>query len=65
LIELAYSSRAELAIVQAQDVLGLGGEARMNRPGQALGNWRWRLEPGALTREHALRLRALAERYAR
>jgi 4-alpha-glucanotransferase len=65
LIELAYSSRAELAIVQAQDVLGLGSEARMNRPGQALGNWRWRLEPGALTREHARRLRALAERYAR
>ena len=55
----------ELAIVQAQDVLGLGSEARMNRPGTAHGNWRWRLEPGQLTREHALRLRALAERYAR
>jgi 4-alpha-glucanotransferase len=65
LIELAYSSPAALAIVQAQDVLGLGSEARMNRPGVALGNWRWRLEPGQLTREHALRLRAAAERYAR
>ena len=44
LIELAYSSRAELAIVPAQDVLGLGSEARMNRPGETEGNWRWQLE---------------------
>ena len=35
LIELALSSRAALAMVPAQDVLGLGSEARMNRPGQA------------------------------
>ena len=40
LIELALSSRAELAIVQAQDVLGLGSEARMNTPGTTEGNWR-------------------------
>jgi 4-alpha-glucanotransferase len=65
LVELAYSSPASLAIVPAQDVLGLGSEARMNRPGQELGNWRWRLEPGQLTRAHALRLRSLADRYAR
>ena len=37
LIELAYSSRAALAIVPAQDVLGLGSEARMNRPGHGEG----------------------------
>jgi 4-alpha-glucanotransferase len=61
LIELAYSSPARLAIVQAQDVIGLGSDGRMNRPGEGLGNWQWRLEPGQLTREHALRLRALAE----
>jgi 4-alpha-glucanotransferase len=65
LIELAYSSRARLAIIQAQDVLGLGGEARMNRPGESEGNWSWRLEPGQLSREHALRLRAAAERSGR
>src|SRR6185437_10130090 len=39
LIEAAFSSRAELAVVQAQDVLGLGSEARMNMPGKADGNW--------------------------
>jgi 4-alpha-glucanotransferase len=61
LIELAYASPARLAIVPAQDVLGLGSEARMNRPGQARGNWQWRLERGQLTRELARRLRGLAE----
>jgi 4-alpha-glucanotransferase len=65
LIELAYSSPAELAIVPAQDVLGLGSEARMNRPGRAAGNWRWRLERGALTPALARRLRGLAEQHGR
>jgi len=57
LIETAFSSRAELAIVQAQDVLGLGSEARMNRPGTTDGNWSWRLRRGQLTSRHAARLR--------
>jgi 4-alpha-glucanotransferase len=43
LIRLAWSSVADLAIAPAQDVLGLGGEARMNTPGRPTGNWRWRL----------------------
>src|SRR5262245_5015638 len=60
LIELAYGSRAAVAIVPAQDVLGLGSEARMNTPGRGTGNWSWRLEPGQLTQEHAMRLRELA-----
>ena len=34
MIELALRSRANLAIVPAQDVLGLGSDARMNRPGE-------------------------------
>ena len=50
-------SRAALAIIPAQDVLGLGSEARMNRPGKIGGNWSWQLEPGRLTDEHAARLR--------
>jgi 4-alpha-glucanotransferase len=65
LIELAYGSRAALAIVPTQDVLGLGSEARMNRPGRASGNWRWRLERGALTPALARRLRGLAEQQGR
>jgi 4-alpha-glucanotransferase len=56
LIELAMQSRASVAIVPAQDVLGLGSDARMNRPGETGGNWSWRLEPGALSDELAARL---------
>ena len=65
MIELAYGSRAGLAIVPAQDVLGLGSDSRMNRPGSPQGNWSWRLERGALTPALARRLRRLAERHGR
>ena len=44
LIALTFSSRARVAMVQAQDVLGLGSEARMNQPGGTAGAWRWRLD---------------------
>jgi len=59
IIRLAYSSPAKLAMAQAQDVLGLGSEARMNIPGRATGSWRWQMAAGALTAEHAKRVRAL------
>lgn len=65
LIRLACSSPARLAIVQAQDVLGLGSEARMNIPGRATGSWRWQLAEGALTGEHARRMRAATEEAGR
>jgi 4-alpha-glucanotransferase len=60
-IRLALASPAFLAMVQAQDVLGLGSEARMNDPARAGGSWRWRMEPGALTRALARRLRDATE----
>ena len=65
LLETALSSRAALAIVPAQDVLGLGSEARMNRPGETEGNWSWRLEPGQLDEALAARLRRATEEAAR
>jgi 4-alpha-glucanotransferase len=61
LIRLAHSSPARLAMVQMQDVLGLGSEGRMNMPGRARGAWRWRLRPGELNDELAGRLRASTE----
>jgi 4-alpha-glucanotransferase len=61
LVRLALGSRARLAIVPAQDLLGLGNEARMNTPGRSAGNWSWRLEEGALTPELARWLRAATE----
>jgi 4-alpha-glucanotransferase len=41
-MQLAWSSRAALAIAPLQDLLNLGSEARMNIPGRASGNWTWR-----------------------
>jgi len=61
LIELALASRPAICMIPAQDVLGLGSEGRMNRPGERLGNWTWRLEPGDLTAAHAKQLRRLVE----
>ena len=51
LIREALGSVGQLAIIPAQDLLGLGSEARLNTPGTARGNWRWRLPAGALTAE--------------
>jgi 4-alpha-glucanotransferase len=65
MIELAMSSPARIAIVPAQDVLGLGSEARMNTPGTEEGNWRWRLRRGQLTERHATRLRELTGLHGR
>jgi|SRR5579875_721841 len=65
LIRLALSSPARLAIMQAQDVLGLGSEARMNSPSRAAGNWRWQMERGALTPALARRLREATEEAGR
>ena len=62
LVELTLRSPAATAIVQAQDLLGLGDGARMNMPGVEGGrNWSWRLERGQLTDAVARRLRRLAE----
>ncbi len=59
-IRLALLSVADTAIIPLQDILGLGGEARMNRPGATGGNWRWRLAAGMLTEEVKARLGELA-----
>jgi 4-alpha-glucanotransferase len=58
-IRLAMSSVARLAIVPLQDVLGLGSECRMNRPGTLKGNWEWRFLPDQLTEEVGIRLKDL------
>lgn len=65
LIELLLGSPARLAMMQVQDVLGLGSEARMNMPGTTGNSWKWRLEPGQLTGRDARRLRELTERTGR
>ena len=49
LMRLAWSSVAALAIAPLQDLLNLGGDSRMNVPGQAGGNWRWRSSENMLS----------------
>jgi len=65
LIRLAYGSVAETAIAPLQDVLRLGGEARMNMPGRPGGNWTWRYRPEMLTDEIGRQLGDMARIYGR
>jgi 4-alpha-glucanotransferase len=60
-----YATVADLVVVQMQDVLGLPGEARMNRPGVAQGNWGWRLLPDQVNLETARELHGMAALYGR
>ena len=64
-IRLAMGSTAALAIFPMQDILGYGGKFRLNTPGNALGNWSWRLQTGKLNPEIAGRLRHLTNLYGR
>jgi 4-alpha-glucanotransferase len=65
LLRLAFASVADTCIVPMQDALGLGTEARMNRPGEATGCWSWRFSWGQVGPRPAERLRELAQRYGR
>ncbi|MCI5481291.1 MAG: 4-alpha-glucanotransferase [Lachnospiraceae bacterium] len=60
-----WASASELTIVQGQDLLGLGSEARMNTPSTVGRNWRWRSLPGSFTPELAVKLRHKMELYRR
>lgn len=44
ILRVLYQSPAPLVITPLQDIFGLGDEARLNIPGQALGNWRWQAD---------------------
>lgn len=65
LLRLALSTCADTVIIPVQDVLGLGNEARMNRPGQSEGNWQFRLLPGQLDDGSLATLRDLTRIYGR
>ena len=60
-----WSSVAQLTIVQAQDVLDLGSEARMNTPSTVGSNWHWRALPGRFTPRLAKKLRDYMRIYGR
>ena len=61
LMRLAWSSPAALAIAPLRDLVNLGSEARMNVPGRADGNWRWRVREDMLSSQAFQRLQDLTE----
>ena len=65
MMDAAWQSPAELAVMQVQDLLGLGHEARMNTPSTLGGNWLWRLLPGELTEDLAQTVRERMARFGR
>lgn len=64
-IRLAYGSVADYAIIPMQDVLGLDASARMNRPGNAEGNWSWRVTQDQLNGLAASQMRRYADLFNR
>ena len=56
MMRAAWASPADLAVMQFQDVLGLGSEARINTPSTLGGNWQWRALPGSFDEALAQRL---------
>jgi len=65
MIRVALMSVARTAVIPLQDLLQLPTEARMNRPGVALGNWSWRYQEEQLTGELAAQYALLLKRYGR
>ena len=64
-IRAAASCVSDLSVVQMQDYLELGGEARMNFPGTTSCNWVWRACDGYLTDSLAEKIRAMTVLYGR
>ena len=65
-IRTAMSSVSDLCMVQLQDYLELGAEARMNLPGtQTSDNWTWRALPGSYDAALAEKVRSLTRLYGR
>ncbi len=65
MIRTVMASVADTVLFPMQDVLGAGGEGRMNIPGTSSGNWRWRFREDMLTPAIRTRLKRLAETYDR
>ena len=65
LIRAAYESVADVVIIQMQDLLKLGNEARMNAPATVENNWQWRIGADSLNEERRAWIRTLAAVYRR
>lgn len=65
LIRMAWASVAVMAVAPLQDLMSLGNDARMNKPGVGEGNWRWRFRLDQFRPEVIERLRDFTTLYNR
>jgi len=65
LIRTALASVSKTCIIPLQDLLSLGSEARFNRPGEAVGNWCWRMGESPFDATLAAQLGEMTARYGR
>jgi 4-alpha-glucanotransferase len=65
LTDLTMQTKAQLAIVQMQDVLGLDGAHRMNVPGTTERNWRWRMDWAQLSPQYVQQFANSIQRFGR
>ncbi len=61
MMRAAARSVANICVFPLQDVLHLGGDARMNTPAAGANNWTWRYAPDALNPDFADKLARLME----
>ncbi len=64
-IRAVMMSVADTVLFPMQDIVGAGGEARMNLPGSLGRNWKWRMPANSLRPEYAERLKGFATLYDR
>lgn len=65
LIRVGLASVANTVLIPMQDILGLGSETRMNKPGSQAGNWAFRFSWDQVTPDITTRLRAMVDIYDR
>lgn len=64
-VKLAQRSKAKISITPFQDILGLGDEAKMNKPSTQKGNWEWRYDNSLVKDEYKIKLKNCTEIYSR
>ena len=64
-IDTLWSSKADMILIQMQDLLGLGSEARMNTPSTVGINWKWRLKEKDITEDIKNRLKEVTTTFNR
>ena len=65
MIRTAMASVSDTAVIQMQDYLGLGSEARMNIPSTLGGNWQWRMTKRDITKKLAEKIADITRTYGR